>query len=695
MDANIGSYRMRTTSQVTGLMVILLGSSVYPQPLFEEDVFRANTSGPQVVENVLDLIGSTCLLGNRIFLRRAARVESDDGRSADTYRDSFRGGIWNIGESNFNLTTNNLQLSYQYSVVKSHLNVDWSAVTWSDLRKPIISGLAATLLIKAKNMNNIPEDITAQSQIWSIVNPGVPMFTFYSTEIGHRIECDADAMLDLVIILDFQKLPTLDFVDVINFLKGLLDRFRLSMDGTRVGIVTKRLHPTAAWLLNSQASIGYSVVNVLTALRFQAGPTFTGDALKFARETMFKASAGARAGSSKVALLLTDTVTEPVYAREEAKHLRDEGISLKVVQLTNASSDPDVELLVERPACLNARQVTSFKEMQTLVDRLTSELCRAPAVLLPGNYTYPCHHTLVARLPDSSNGISVKATMAGAGAEVFAATRYPLPDETSHDIRLQAGHVLYIRGSDPMYIRVKGQRSSCTGDLTIEIKETDTFRGLPGVCAIAGTVRPCTDAEMTLATSDVILVRDTVTQNLCDSRNRSVETYPHPVDNHKFLMCDQADNLYVGICPVGITSCVHTSSGCKYSNPCSPELLLSGVRSQMEPCGNQSNYVTCTSLGVAEVTSCPPAQVWNHDTARCVFKYVHAITGIGSNADDQSVVNPCIHAHEDHMYFPYPGASNKYIFCDHYGNAYAQTCRSGVWNEQMKICTDVNANVLG
>jgi len=181
------------------------------------------------------------------------------------------------------------------------------------------------------------------------------------------------------------------------------------------------------------------------------------------------------------------------------------------------------------------------------------------------------------------------------------------------------------------------------------------------------------------------LILDPDAPFLCDPRNNTIEIYPHPTDFHKFIMCDQNDNTFVRLCPFGVADCNYVTSGCKYSNPCTQQEILAGNMYQHDPCGNQTNYVICTSLGIAEVTQCPRTRIWNHDTLHCVFEYVHdpSIPGSGSIP---SIANPCLHVHSDHVYFPYPGDVTKYIFCDQFGNAFARSCPGGIWNEQSKTC---------
>ncbi|XP_052788595.1 uncharacterized protein LOC128223356 [Mya arenaria] len=608
-----------------GLLAVLLGNS-WAQTLFKDEAFKENTTGSSVVDSVLDILGSTCLINNEVFLRRWAHVDSSDGTAARTYADPFSGGIWQIDEGSFNMTKNNVYLQQAYNVIKSKLNIDWSKVTYNDLRKPINSGVAAVLLIKAKNLKVIPESLELQATLWSgVLRPGQMAFNFVLKARGMDTDCRSDKMLDLA------------------------------------------------------------------ALKYQVGPTFVGDSLRVAREQVFKNTTGARPGASKVALLLMDELRDTTFAKSEAQKLKESGIKLIVLRVSNDTANHDIERIVSPPTCYNARTVSSFGDLTSVVERLTSDICRAPLVLTPSDFEFPCNVTINARLPDTSDAIITMVTPDNGDIDVYASKSFTHPDGNAYDAHVTSQHSLYVRGTDPMYIRVTGQGSTCTGNYHLHVKETDEFRDFGGVCIIAGTVRTCTPQEMNQATHDVILVPDPNAPFLCDTRNHSVEYYPYPTDFHKFIMCDQLDRTFVGLCPVGVQSCKHSTNGCKYTNPCTQEEILAGNMRQMDQCGDKSAYVTCTSLGLAEVMKCPPLRVWNHDTRHCVFEYVHDPSGIGASSNDATIANPCLHSHSDHQYFPYPGHMDKYIFCDQYGNAFAGTCRSGIWSEQSKICTDIVA----
>ena len=148
-------------------------------------------------------------------------------------------------------------------------------------------------------------------------------------------------------------------------------------------------------------------------------------------------------------------------------------------------------------------------------------------------------------------------------------------------------------------------------------------------------------------------------------------------------MCDRNEHRFVGLCPSNQTSCMRFTSGCKYTNPCTPEAIANGEHFFSDPCADPQTYVQCSQFGVAEALNCGFNKLWNQNTHACVYKYVHSVLlGI----DVGNISNPCLYNHEEHAYFPFPQQPSKYIFCDANGNAFESSCRSGTWNQQTKSC---------
>ena len=84
-----------------------------------------------------------------------------------------------IDEGMFKRTQNHPGLQADYDAIKQKLLIDWSRVTWEDLRAPLKSAIAATLYIRSLNIRTIPDDIAIQSAIWGTLRPANSAGAFF------------------------------------------------------------------------------------------------------------------------------------------------------------------------------------------------------------------------------------------------------------------------------------------------------------------------------------------------------------------------------------------------------------------------------------------------------------------------------------------------------------------------------------
>ena len=121
----------------------------------------AETFGEAVVEAVVSRIRQSAIFpDDHTFLRRIAYVESRDGNDQRTYRNGYNGGIWQVDEIRFQNTKSIAALENERSEIQFVFDINWSTVTWADLRRPLYSGLAARLLL-----SNISQAIPLASEI--------------------------------------------------------------------------------------------------------------------------------------------------------------------------------------------------------------------------------------------------------------------------------------------------------------------------------------------------------------------------------------------------------------------------------------------------------------------------------------------------------------------------------------------------
>ena len=109
--------------------------------------------GSLAVETVVvDRIKRSAIFKNDFgYIRRIAWVETRDGLNRTfTFRPGYHGGLWQVDEVVFLETQNTLaypQLIDKHQQILVEFDIEWAAVEWEELRKPLHSGLAVWLYI--------------------------------------------------------------------------------------------------------------------------------------------------------------------------------------------------------------------------------------------------------------------------------------------------------------------------------------------------------------------------------------------------------------------------------------------------------------------------------------------------------------------------------------------------------------------
>ena len=144
-------------------MHLLISSTAPPCLDSKNFLLIENENGSDVVLAVISKLQYLEILtyDYRLLLRRIALVETNDGT-----QDVSDGGIWALDETKFNMTVNNMR----FRSLSRKLCQDLKTVKYASLRKPLISGLAATLylyyLYDTENIT-VTENIIEQASIWS------------------------------------------------------------------------------------------------------------------------------------------------------------------------------------------------------------------------------------------------------------------------------------------------------------------------------------------------------------------------------------------------------------------------------------------------------------------------------------------------------------------------------------------------
>ena len=134
----------------------------------EESVLENGRSGTDVVLLSISYIHQTAIFrDDKNILRRIAFVETKDGSNLDVFNQGNSGGIWAVDEDTFLSMKINSFLFQKHEEIRQLYGIDWKAVQWSELSKPLYSALAARLVLFIAP-EDIPssEAVPAQAQFW-------------------------------------------------------------------------------------------------------------------------------------------------------------------------------------------------------------------------------------------------------------------------------------------------------------------------------------------------------------------------------------------------------------------------------------------------------------------------------------------------------------------------------------------------
>ena len=83
-------------------------------------------------------------------------------------RTGYNGGIFQVDETGYldtKRTSSHPGLVRKFKKIKSSFGIDWAQTSWSDLRKPLYSAIAARLFLSNKP-GAIPSDLDGQARYW-------------------------------------------------------------------------------------------------------------------------------------------------------------------------------------------------------------------------------------------------------------------------------------------------------------------------------------------------------------------------------------------------------------------------------------------------------------------------------------------------------------------------------------------------
>ncbi|XP_046562101.1 von Willebrand factor A domain-containing protein 1-like [Haliotis rubra] len=489
---------------------------VVPGCLSVNVVEHAGATGPDVVTTVVDIIRTNCIFPqDKLFLRRLAYVETRDGSSPKTYSDpNNSGGIWQVSSSMLAQTQGNQpELQPLYTIIQNALNINWRTVQWSDLRKPLYSGLAAALYLTLQTSHpgvTIPLKVEEQAVFWKDKYQSGGSSAYNFTAIVNEMELGCQALnrqVDIAFIVDTSSsLSKDDFTRVKNFLKEIVNGLNIGASTAHVAVITYASNVNVQFRLNKYFS-NIEVYTAISNLVYTGGATNTAGALNAAVTDVFARSMGGRDSAVKVAILITDGVPDDAINTEHAAdNVRLNGIAVFTVGVGSAIDTAELRRVATPPSCTHSYIANGYDSIANLKQEIQNNICRAP---LYANATVEC---TIGTCPPyafpftGNNGLTIQSTVSCGSAVLYADVNnfYPGP---AHNLITQVidrnGNIFYQAkpdaNTDYLYIMAKDSQRSIGCNLTLTpLIGNKVVTGFEVICRDlpSHSPRPCTKSDL-------------------------------------------------------------------------------------------------------------------------------------------------------------------------------------------------------
>ena len=149
---------------------LLLSPASALQLVVNDSVLQSGRYGTDVVLLSVAYVQQAAIIADHSkLLQRIAYVETQDGSDREAFKEGMNGGMWAVREDIFTRTqiSRNLLLVRKREQIMLIFGINWKAVRWSELSKPLYSALAAQLvLFNAQDSIPSDSDVVAQAHFW-------------------------------------------------------------------------------------------------------------------------------------------------------------------------------------------------------------------------------------------------------------------------------------------------------------------------------------------------------------------------------------------------------------------------------------------------------------------------------------------------------------------------------------------------
>ncbi|KAL8561175.1 hypothetical protein ACOMHN_029246 [Nucella lapillus] len=464
--------------------------------------------GSAMVEAVLAELHDACIYPeDQLLLRRIAYVETGDGTNPATCGTAgYDGGIWK---------TESASLSYQYSLVRSKLGIDWSTVTWADMRKPLYSALAAAMLLTLEGAPmNVPVAVDMQANYWlTHYRKGQTTHT-----VQNFVACARSENMEVAFLVDTSSSvgPT-QWAAIKQFVANIVISLSLhnglGPHKDRVAMVTFSDQAAVSFGLDGGIDLKSTLGKISAAPFIPGGTNFSAVLTTAYTQLVFS---GARSEAAKVAVIVSDGKDRDHQGMVLAlMPLKLSGVTIFTVGVGPQAGEKELMEMASDPSCSHAFHVQSHQDLHTLDMAIERISCRVPVVLGPGQYSYPCGFNVLAQLKGASLGTSITVSTDYGSVEVYGSYTTQLPSNDVHDLKEIANattpSVIFARDPRPLTFSLQSEKSQgllCNGNFTVRVdnqaaKRTDCNKKTPDLVFLLDSTLAPTDTDWTAMLSFV------------------------------------------------------------------------------------------------------------------------------------------------------------------------------------------------
>ncbi|XP_067451750.1 scavenger receptor cysteine-rich type 1 protein M130-like [Thunnus thynnus] len=189
---------------------------------------------------------------------------------------------------------------------------------------------------------------------------------------GSQCESTAKADIMLALVYGYENISPEDYSNMKSFLTKIVSYFDIGPDKVQIGLVQGSGNPGAEWQLNTHQT-KQSLLKAINHLPQRRDSS--GDDLGLILDWLFKPTAGMRADSQRIAVLITDG--ESYSGLDEASQLlRDIGIEIYIIGVKDVNEGL-LRNMASDPAESHMFRVSDSSFLLDIVDNVTINLCNS------------------------------------------------------------------------------------------------------------------------------------------------------------------------------------------------------------------------------------------------------------------------------------------------------------------------------